>query len=117
MTADQRDDPEDVLAKLSRKFAADLPARVMEVRDLWAKARAADPVNPENAELWTLLMSRFHYLSGTGGTFGMPEVSRHAGEAETIIIALLEEPRAPTAEEMESLNAAIEALSDLAAEI
>lgn len=114
MTADGGDELRDKLAELSRNFAAELPVRMLEIRDLWANARSADAANPGTAELWTRLRSRLHYLSGTGGTFGMPEASTHAGDAEIIIIALLEEPRPPSVEETESLNAAIEALSELA---
>lgn len=87
------------LTEMNERFARELPARTREIVNLWSQARKAPPSEPKGSKLWSLLVSRIHYLSGTGDTFGRPEVSRAAGEMERILIDRLSRRQAPEPKE------------------
>ncbi|MBI4568617.1 MAG: response regulator [Planctomycetes bacterium] len=73
---------EDPLAGLRRKYAAALPGRIALVSRLWRTAR--------NAAAWDdavvdELTREVHRLSGSGATWGFPDVTAHAQHAERLL--------------------------------
>lgn len=59
------------------------------------------------------LMREFHSMAGIGGTYGFPEVSRLAREAEVLIGVVHFEKRALHAAEMEILRATVARIDDI----
>ena len=52
-----------ILEKLKADYLTNLPPRIQQMEELWAKAEHK------------LLKTEFHKLKGTGKTYGLPEVS------------------------------------------
>jgi chemotaxis protein histidine kinase CheA len=78
-----------VLAKLSREYKAGLAPRLDEMELLWTQLEA----DGGNAELLKRLHFHFHYFSGSGGSFGLPELSSESTKAETVLSAALRDGR------------------------
>lgn len=84
---------EAILAEARREFAAALPARIDEVKDLvhhgaWDEARRAA-----------------HKLRGSSATYGLTEVGEIMGEIEEVLIASLPSPGAGAQAQVASLLA------------
>ncbi len=70
---------------------AALPGKIEEIETAAAAVRG-DPFSPEALEGLQTLHQQAHQLSGSGGTFGMQEISDLAGELETACLAMQESP-------------------------
>lgn len=63
------------LEALSAEYRRELPAKLQEISDLWTTRRMKE------------LHRALHTLAGSAGTFGMPELSATAREAEDYLEA------------------------------
>lgn len=90
------------LEQFKAEYRAALPAKLANVEALWAKATDAAAL----AELHRLL----HTLAGSAKTFGLPEVSTAAREAENALAPLLAGVAGPDATERTRIAALLEAL-------
>ena len=74
------------MKRFQQDFAAQLPARLQEARQLLEACREA----PADDDRLRALHRSVHKLAGTAGTFGMPEVSQGARAIEDELDLLLE---------------------------
>jgi chemotaxis protein histidine kinase CheA len=79
------DDLQEAMKRFRDEFAAQLPQRLQEARELLAACRAA----PGNDECLRALHRSVHKLAGSAGTFGMREVSVQARAIEDRLDVLL----------------------------
>jgi chemotaxis protein histidine kinase CheA len=86
---------DDVLARLTGEYKAGLPRRLDEMAVLWSRLSK----DRTDAEASKKLHFHFHYFSGSGGSFGLPELSNEATKAETALSAALRADRTLTDEE------------------
>jgi chemotaxis protein histidine kinase CheA len=89
------DEFDEVLARLTGEYKAGLPARLDEMVVLWGRLST----NRTDAEASKKLHFHFHYFSGSGGSFGLPELSDEATKAETALSAAVRANRTLTDEE------------------
>lgn len=75
---------QEAMQRFRQEFAAQLPARLQEARQLLAACRAA----PTDGERLRELHRCIHKLAGSAGTFGMGEVSQQARVIEDQLDAL-----------------------------
>jgi HPt (histidine-containing phosphotransfer) domain-containing protein len=68
---------EERLKILKQMYAAQLPARLQEIKEKWDIAR-----KKWNAENLKNLERLVHNLTGSGATFGFPEITNQARELE-----------------------------------
>ncbi|HYC31925.1 MAG TPA: diguanylate cyclase [Gemmatimonadales bacterium] len=93
------DPVDDIFLDLQREYLAELPDRLDEIRRDIAAFAAGDP------DAAASLRTRFHRLAGSGGSYGFPELSTVAREAELWIAG------APPAAEASRLEEALERLA------
>lgn len=93
------------LRELRRKYQAELPGRIAEL------AGAADVVAAASDKTIGLraLMALAHKLAGSGGTFGLPELSRRAGAIEQSVERLIDSDRVSEVE-VKKIQSAVEEL-------
>lgn len=84
----QAGDFQEAMRRFQQEFASQLPARLLEARQLLAACRQA----PADDDRLRELHRSVHKLAGTAGTFGMPEVSRDARAIEDDLDQLLLRP-------------------------
>lgn len=82
----QAGDFQEAMRRFQQEFASQLPARLLEARQLLAACREAPADDGRLRELHRCV----HKLAGTAGTFGMPEVSREARAIEEQLDVLLQ---------------------------
>ncbi len=86
---------DDVLARLTGEYKAGLPQRLGEMTVLWGRLSK----DRTDAEASRKLHFHFHYFSGSGGSFGLPELSDEATKAEIALSAAVRADRTLTDEE------------------
>jgi diguanylate cyclase (GGDEF)-like protein len=91
-----------VLEQLTREYVAESPARLQELRKDIAALRAGE------TDATKSLVMRFHRLAGSGGSYGFPEISNIARDAEN----WLKQNSLPRLEEIERLDYAVDQLAD-----
>src|SRR5581483_12400911 len=74
MSEDKREDFLQKLRESKAKYINSLPSKISEIRLIW---------NQLNTSQWRLavllkMQNLAHNLSGSGGTFGLPQLSEHA---------------------------------------
>ena len=74
------EDPDLELAALFDAYAAALPEKLREIRDLWARVESGP-----DAEAARALYLRVHSLAGTAATYGYPALSDVARHLEQVI--------------------------------
>ena len=79
---------EQAMRQFRADFARQLPGRVREAQDRLA-ACLEQPGDTQRLKDLHLVL---HKLVGAAGTFGMPELGAVAGDAETVVMDLLERP-------------------------
>ncbi len=87
-------DQEDIKKKLDQlrqAYLTALPGKIEEIETA-AAAVGGDPFSPESLEGLQTLHQQAHQLSGSGGTFGMQEISDLAEQVETACLAMQESP-------------------------
>lgn len=94
-----RADVAEALAALQAEFASTLPSIVDGVHRLWEDWLAS--LTPE---LGRDLLRRAHSLSGSGGTYGLPEISRAARALELCLQPLIVRNTAPDEEEIQRVE-------------
>lgn len=87
------DRPDDSLIQLQREYLAGLPVRLSEIRTGIERFRRG----VEGAA--RALHAQFHQLAGSGGSYGFPEISAIAREAERWLAAGCPAPDAGRLEE------------------
>ncbi len=105
-------DQEDIkkkLDQLKRAYLTALPGKNEEIETAAASVRG-DPFSPEALEGLQALYQQAHKLSGSGGTFGMQEISDLAGELETACLAMQE---SPTPDQWQKIEGLLEKLRDV----
>lgn len=70
---------DEAMAELRREYLLEAPARLAELRKDLLALRAGEADAPQS------LISRFHRLGGSGGSYGYPEISEIAKGAETYL--------------------------------
>ncbi|MDB5368247.1 MAG: hypothetical protein JWM77_4174 [Rhodospirillales bacterium] len=88
-----------VLARLSGEYKAGLPQRLDEMDVLWARLSG----DRNDNEAATKLHFHFHYFSGSGGSFGLPELSNQSTLAENALSSALRNERTLTDEECRTI--------------
>jgi diguanylate cyclase (GGDEF)-like protein len=98
-------DLDDGFRELQAEYLAEVPDRLAELREGLARLRGGATDAQE------LLRTKFHQLAGSGGSYGFPDISTIAREAEQFIRG------APswTAEDLERLDVAIARLAAVVA--
>jgi chemotaxis protein histidine kinase CheA len=89
-----------VLARLTGEYRAGLPPRLDEMDALWARL-SGDPNDDDAARK---LHFHFHYFSGSGGSFGLPELSNESVKAENALSTALRNERTLTDEECQTIT-------------
>lgn len=69
------------IASLHADYAAQLPATVAQMEDLWRRLVASEIPPSKLAELARMA----HSITGSGATFGIPQASRAARELELFL--------------------------------
>ncbi|NNG15754.1 MAG: diguanylate cyclase [Gemmatimonadales bacterium] len=93
-------DLDDGFRELQAEYLAEVPQRLAELQEGLARLRGGE------ADAQGLLRTKLHQLAGSGGSYGFPEISTVAREAEQFIRG---EP-SWTAENLERLDIALERL-------
>lgn len=96
------DELDDALEELRREYLQDAPGRLAELRKDIAAFKSGEPDAAES------LSRRFHRLSGSGGSYGFPNVSEISKEAEHW---LKNAQPSPTAEHTARLDETVNRLS------
>src|ERR1700722_10304594 len=89
--AGSKGDAQDRLAALRQGYAEGLPAKVKQVENAWAALRAN--WTPHSLDS---LYRQAHAMSGSGATFGFPELSHAAHDLEVFLQSLLAISSEPT---------------------
>ncbi|MBE0615454.1 MAG: Hpt domain-containing protein [Burkholderiales bacterium] len=100
------DDLERMIGRLSAEYAEQLPDTLAQMEDLWRCVVAAEIPSLRLSELVRMA----HSISGSGATFGLPQVSKTARELELFIEQLAESDRQPGPAEQEAVAALLAAL-------
>jgi chemotaxis protein histidine kinase CheA len=95
-----------VLARLTVEYKAGLGPRLAEMDALWAKLAA----QRDDADTLKRLHFHFHYFSGSGGSFGLPDLSNESTKAETVLSAALREARGLTDKEGQTVATQLDAV-------
>lgn len=102
--------PDDALAAALRalraEYLADAPARLAELWSAWARVQNGD------AESLARLQTLAHRLAGTGGAYGLPEVTETARAVDRACRALRESGVAAGPGEVQSLRGLVQAIAD-----
>jgi HPt (histidine-containing phosphotransfer) domain-containing protein len=98
------------IARLSADYAAQLPDTVAQMEDLWRRFIAAEIPSLRLSELVRMA----HSISGSGTTFGLPQVSKTARELELFMERLAESGRQPDPTEQEAVAALLAAIRQAA---
>src|SRR4051812_38913615 len=72
--------------KLRTEFRGSLPAKLTRLRSLWGRIDCEEP----DADALEILKRELHTMAGSAGSFGLPQVSTAAAEAETALEGLTE---------------------------
>ena len=72
-------DLDDGFRELQAEYLAELPVRLAELREALVRLRGGE------GDAQALLRTKFHQLAGSGGSYGFPEISAVAREAEQFI--------------------------------
>lgn len=99
----------DALSELRREYLFDAPGRLAELRKDVAAFRAGE------ADAVTSLVGRFHRLSGSGGSYGFPEISEIARGGERWLRTEAPAPGEVAAKRLEELVDRLAAAFDGAA--
>jgi len=70
--------------KLRREFRGSLPAKLKRLRSLWERVDCEAP----DADALDILKRELHTMAGSGGSFGLPQVSKAAAAAEDALAGL-----------------------------
>ncbi len=70
--------------KLRAEFRGSMPAKITRLRSLWARVDCDEP----DADALEILRRELHTMTGSGGTFGLPQVSKAAAAAEACLEGL-----------------------------
>ena len=75
--------------KLRTEFRGSLPAKLKRMRSLWERVDCEEP----DADALEMLRRELHTMAGSGGSFGLPQVSKAAAAAEDALDGLKEGSR------------------------
>ena len=75
--------------KLRTEFRGSLPAKLRRLRSLWERVDCDEP----DADALEILKRELHTMAGSGGSFGLPQVSKAAAAAEDALEGLKEGSR------------------------
>jgi HPt (histidine-containing phosphotransfer) domain-containing protein len=98
------------IAKLRADYAGQLPATVAQMEDLWRRHVAAEMPSLQLAQLARMA----HSITGSGATFGLPGVSRAAGELENLLDQLAKRGGLAGPAEQETVSTLLAALGQAA---
>jgi len=70
--------------KLRQEFRGSLPAKLKRLRSLWERVDCEEP----DADALEILRRELHTMAGSGGSFGLPQVSKAAAAAEDALEGL-----------------------------
>lgn len=70
--------------KLRTEFRGSLPAKLRRLRSLWERIDCEEP----DADALEILKRELHTMAGSGGSFGLPLVSKAAAAAEDALDGL-----------------------------
>jgi chemotaxis protein histidine kinase CheA len=75
--------------KLRTEFRGSLPAKLRRLRSLWERIDCEEP----DADALEILKRELHTMAGSGGSFGLPQVSKAAAAAEDSLDGLKADSR------------------------
>lgn len=87
LSNDQKANLQSKLQKLRDDYGNTIPKRLAEISDNWATH-----LNQQDEASLDQLLNSVHKLAGTAKTYGFPEVSILAGNAEDELITFQEQP-------------------------
>ncbi len=70
--------------KLRMEFRGSLPAKLTRMHSLWARIDCEEP----DADALEILQRELHTMTGSAGSFGLPQVSKAAAAAEDALEGL-----------------------------
>jgi chemotaxis protein histidine kinase CheA len=106
------DGVQDQLAKLKKKYAADLPQKVARVEEQVAAFLSA----PWSEEVCFTTYRQIHSLAGSAGTYGFGELGTTARTGEHLIKRSLENKTALGDRERQELTVVLSKMKELAAD-
>lgn len=101
------------MAKLRAEYAEQLPGTVTQMEDLWRGLVAAEIPPLRLAEFARMA----HSITGSGSTFGLPEVSRAARELESYLEQVEESGQLPGLAGQETVSTLLAALRQAAVQL
>ncbi len=102
--------PNEALAQLRNAYVEHLPERIRELEDLLEKIREKQD---DEAGMYAL-HSLVHKISGSGTTFGLPELSAVCAGMETRMKARLDAKEAVTSEDLAAFTAEMATVKEIA---
>ena len=97
---------ERVLAGLRRQYLGEAPERLAELRHALARAGAGDRAGLEELRL------RFHRLAGSGGSYGLDDVTACARAGEQVVVEIERRGGDVSDDDVEALTARIAQLAE-----
>jgi chemotaxis protein histidine kinase CheA len=70
--------------KLRAEFRGSMPAKITRLRSLWRRIDCDEP----DADALDILRRELHTMTGSAGSFGLPQVSAAAAKAEESLAGL-----------------------------
>lgn len=93
---------ESKLRRLTRVYAQELPAKLLEIANRWNSLKS-----DWHREAAKDLYREIHSLSGSSGSYGAPELHLQARSLESKISSVIDSDRSPSAEEVSQIDAAL----------
>jgi len=94
------------LRQLREDYLADAPRRVAELWTAWARVQNDGLPSLDGLRLLT------HRLAGTGGAYGLPDVTERAREADQTSRVLIEAGTPLTPDDLQRLRALVQGIAD-----
>lgn len=108
-SSSREDEMKNALQALRRSYVAAWPEKHAGILENFRKANE----NEDAQEELTSLRFAFHKLAGTGTTYGFPEVTKRAREAEEIVAGCLYGRKTFSDEDLAQLQSLIHALDGI----
>lgn len=94
--------------ELKERYLNQSRSRLIEIGATLKRLKA----EPDDAQAVDSVMRHFHWLAGSGGIYGFPEITRVGKEAEALCDAVLKKGRPPSEDELETLTALLESSNE-----
>lgn len=94
------DEYQNRMALLREGYLEKLPERLRALQDAWNKIVSGSSVRDD----WDTLYHVTHKLVGSGGLFGLPEISAAASDLQTLILQVTRRDATPVVDEIAAIT-------------